>query len=268
MRVESVARARKSFVHELREGWSAFVEHTWVWVLCLWIALYFLITYAPFFVLGPYIAKHSMSGASSWGMVVTGEGIGALLGALAGLRFRPRRPLVATALIFLPTAVQSVLLAFHAPVAALAPGRALRGVRVLVRLDRLGYVAAADDPAREARARRGVRLDERDGLPAGGLRARRPDRLGRRHARLPAVRRGLARREHVLHRPAQERARVHARAAVAARRHRLCLDEPERRVGALDARRAVDLGERRREHAHRLAVELGERAVQLAAPGS
>ena len=127
MRVESVARARKSFVHELREGWSAFVEHTWVWVLCLWIALYFLITYAPFFVLGPYIAKHSLNGASSWGMVVTGEGIGALLGALAGLRFRPSRPLVATALIFLPTAVQSVLLAFHAPVAALAPAALLAG---------------------------------------------------------------------------------------------------------------------------------------------
>ena len=127
MHVPSVARARKSFVHELREGWSAFVEHTWVWVLCLWIALYFLITYAPFFVLGPYIAKHSLNGASSWGTVVTGEGIGALLGALAGLRFHPRRPLVATALIFLPTAVQSVLLAFHAPVAALAPAALFAG---------------------------------------------------------------------------------------------------------------------------------------------
>jgi MFS family permease len=127
MHVQSVARVRKSFVHELREGWSAFVEHTWVWVLCLWIALYFLITYAPFFVLGPYIAKHSLDGASSWGAVVTGEGIGALLGALAGLRFRPRRPLVATAAVFLPTAVQSVLLAFHAPVVALAPAALFAG---------------------------------------------------------------------------------------------------------------------------------------------
>jgi MFS family permease len=127
LRVESLAKAGKSFLHELREGWSAFVEHTWVWVLCLWIALYFLITYAPFFVLGPYIAKHSMSGAGSWGAVVTGEGIGALLGSLAGLRFRPRRPLVATGLLFLPTAIQSVLLAYHASVFALAPAAALAG---------------------------------------------------------------------------------------------------------------------------------------------
>jgi hypothetical protein len=127
VRVASVVRERKRFFHELREGWSAFMEHRWVWVLCLWIALYFLITYAPFFVLGPYIAKHSMHGAGSWGIVVTGEGIGALLGALLGLRLRPRLPMVATSLAFLPTAIQSVLLAFHAPAEALAPAALLAG---------------------------------------------------------------------------------------------------------------------------------------------
>jgi predicted MFS family arabinose efflux permease len=127
VRVESLARAGQSFLRELREGWAAFVEHQWIWVLCVWISLYFVITYAPFFVLGPYIAKHSMSGAGSWGAVVTGEGIGALLGSLAGLRLRFRRPLTATGLLFLPTALQSVLLAFHAPVVALAPAAMLAG---------------------------------------------------------------------------------------------------------------------------------------------
>jgi MFS family permease len=127
VRVKSLARAGSSFLRELRDGWSAFVEHTWVWVLVLWIALYFLITYAPFFVLGPYIAKHAMGGARTWAFVVTGEGIGALLGGLAGLRFRPQRPLVAVSLLFLPTAIQSVLLAFHARVELLAPAAALAG---------------------------------------------------------------------------------------------------------------------------------------------
>ena len=125
--VESLARAGDSFLRELREGWSAFVEYTWLWVLVLWIALYFLFTYAPFFVLGPYIAKHSMGGASTWGIVVTGEGLGALLGSLAGVRFRPRRPLVAVSALFLLTAIQSVLLAFHARVELLAPAAALAG---------------------------------------------------------------------------------------------------------------------------------------------
>ena len=33
--VESIARAGAGFLRELREGWSAFVEQTWVWVLVL-----------------------------------------------------------------------------------------------------------------------------------------------------------------------------------------------------------------------------------------
>src|SRR5205807_7946082 len=116
VKVESLARAGSSFLAELRDGWSAFVEHTWMWVLVLWIALYFLITYAPFFLLGPTIVKHSYGGSSTWAAVVTGEGVGALLGSVAGLRLHVRRPLLLVGYIFLPTAVQSVLLAFHASV--------------------------------------------------------------------------------------------------------------------------------------------------------
>jgi MFS family permease len=113
IRVASIARAGAGFVRELREGWSAFVEQTWVWVLVLWVSLYFLITYAPFFVLGPYVAKQSMNGASSWAFVVTGEGVGALLGAVAGLRWRPRLPMVTAGLLLMLTAVQNLVLAFH-----------------------------------------------------------------------------------------------------------------------------------------------------------
>jgi hypothetical protein len=125
--VSSQARRGASVLHELREGWSAFVEHTWVWVVSVWIAFYFLVTYAPFFVLGPVIAKSSMHGAGSWGIVVTGEGIGSLLGAVAGLRARFRRPLVACGLVFLPTALQSALLAYHVSAFWLAPAAACAG---------------------------------------------------------------------------------------------------------------------------------------------
>jgi predicted MFS family arabinose efflux permease len=119
--IESIARAGAGFLRELREGWSAFVEQTWVWVLVLYISMYFLITYAPFFVLGPYIAKHTMDGASSWAFVVTGEGVGSLLGGLAGLRWRPRQPMVFTGLLLMVSAVQNVLLAFHPTTLLLTP---------------------------------------------------------------------------------------------------------------------------------------------------
>ena len=126
--VESVAKAGAGFLRELREGWSAFVEQTWVWILVLWISLYFLITYAPFFVLGPYVAKHSMHGASSWAFVVAGEGVGSLLGGLAGLRVRFRRPMVVTGMLFMVTAAQNLILAFHPSTILLTPAAAGAGL--------------------------------------------------------------------------------------------------------------------------------------------
>jgi MFS family permease len=119
VRVASIAARGASFLHELRDGWSAFIEQTWIWILTTWISLYFLLTYAPFFVLGPYVAKHSLHGAGSWAFVVTGEGVGSLLGGLVGLRVRFARPMVATGGLFAVTAVQNLLLAFHPQTALL-----------------------------------------------------------------------------------------------------------------------------------------------------
>jgi MFS family permease len=119
--VESIAKAGAGFLRELRDGWSAFVEQTWVWVLVLYISLYFLLTYAPFFVLGPYVAQHSMHGARSWTFVATGEGVGALLGGIAGLRWRVRQPMVTTGLLLMLSAVQNVILAFHPTPLLLTP---------------------------------------------------------------------------------------------------------------------------------------------------
>jgi MFS family permease len=123
-----VAARGAGFLRELRDGWSAFTEHAWIWISTTWISLYFLITYAPFFVLGPYVAKHSLGGAGAWGAVVTGEGIGSLAGGLIALRVRPpRRALAVVIFLFAGASVQSVLLAFRTPVEALAPAAALAG---------------------------------------------------------------------------------------------------------------------------------------------
>jgi predicted MFS family arabinose efflux permease len=119
--------AAPNFVRELREGWQAFTQHTWVWLLTGWISLYFLITYAPFFVLGPYIAKNSLGGATSWAIIVTGEAIGSLVGAVAGIRLRPRRAMVSIGALFSVTGLQCVLLAAHAPAPAIGAAAVLAG---------------------------------------------------------------------------------------------------------------------------------------------
>ncbi|HEX6701030.1 MAG TPA: MFS transporter [Gaiellaceae bacterium] len=125
--VRGRSAAAPNFVRELREGWHAFTEHTWVWVLTLWISLYFLVTYAPFFVLGPYIARASLGGAGAWAVIVTGEGIGALAGGLVALRFRPNRPWVLLCGLFAGTGIQSVLLAERAPAVAIGTAAVLAG---------------------------------------------------------------------------------------------------------------------------------------------
>jgi predicted MFS family arabinose efflux permease len=119
--------AAPNFVRELREGWQAFTEHTWIWLLTAWISLYFLITYAPFFVLGPYIAKNSLGGAAAWATIVTGEAIGALAGGIVGLRVRPRRVWSAVAGLFTLTGLQCILLANHAPTLGIAAAAVLAG---------------------------------------------------------------------------------------------------------------------------------------------
>ncbi len=125
--VESIARAGAGFFRELKDGWSAFVEQTWVWVLVVYVSLYFLVTYAPFFVLGPYVAQHSMHGARSWTFVATGEAVGSLLGALVGLRWRPRMPMVTTGFFLMVSAVQNLVLAFHPTTVLLTPAAAGSG---------------------------------------------------------------------------------------------------------------------------------------------
>ena len=119
--------ATPNFIRELQEGWHAFTEHTWVWLLTGWISLYFLITYAPFFVLGPYIAKHSLGGASAWAVIVTGEAIVSLAGGLLGLRLRPRRAMASIGALFTLTALQSLLLASHAPSLGIGAAAVLAG---------------------------------------------------------------------------------------------------------------------------------------------
>ena len=129
MRIPAAAATMHApnFVRELAEGWRAFTEHLWVWLITVWISLYFLISYAPFFVLGPYVAKQSMHGAAGWAVVLTGEAVGALSGAIVGGRVKLRRPLATIGLVFLVTGIQLVLLAAHAPLAVIAVAAALAG---------------------------------------------------------------------------------------------------------------------------------------------
>ncbi|SEM42950.1 Predicted arabinose efflux permease, MFS family [Streptacidiphilus jiangxiensis] len=125
VRVDAPARTaadeakKPGVLHELREGWQEFAHRRWVWTIVLAFGFLNASFSAAIQVLGPSVAKASF-GSGGWGVVLSSETVGMVVGGMIGLRFRPQRMLfVGTACMaadsLLPTA-----LAFRMPLAVLA----------------------------------------------------------------------------------------------------------------------------------------------------
>lgn len=109
----------QSFVGDMRDGWREFRSRTWVWTIVLSATIGNGVSSVGY-VLGPYVAQHSLGGAGAWATIRAAGGVGAVVGALAVLRFRPRRPLLIGTLALLPFAIPNALLGLTAPTAAIA----------------------------------------------------------------------------------------------------------------------------------------------------
>jgi MFS family permease len=106
----------KSFTADLAEGWHELAIRPWYWITLVAHACGNF-TLPAFFVLGPVIAARSLGGASAWGFISAGFGIGAIAGSLVALRVRPRRPLVVATLLTTLIALPPLALAFSHSVA-------------------------------------------------------------------------------------------------------------------------------------------------------
>jgi len=115
---------RGSFISDLAGGWREIRTRSWLWAATIVFSLT-NIAVAAFFVLGPLVSKRELGGAGAWGAILTGGGVGGLLGGLIGLRFEPRRPLIWGFLVVLPVAAQLVLLGPPAATLAIAAAAAL-----------------------------------------------------------------------------------------------------------------------------------------------
>ena len=72
------------------------------------------LTFAGWNVLGPAIAEEQLGGAGAWAAILTAGGIGAVVGGVAAIRFRPDRPMVACVLAAMPLSLQALSLALGA----------------------------------------------------------------------------------------------------------------------------------------------------------
>lgn len=98
MRVRTSAGAapalRESVLSDLVSGWSEVRSRRWLCVAIADLALFQILVYPTFFVLGPLLAKEQLGGSAFWGVVVAAWGVGSAVGGAVALRARPTRPLV------------------------------------------------------------------------------------------------------------------------------------------------------------------------------
>jgi MFS family permease len=119
------------FLRDLRDGWSEFRAHTWLWTGVIAAGLGNML-WAPFSVLGPAIAKSSLGGPSAWALITGCSGAGAFLGGLLALRIQPRRPFRAAFIAYLPFGTPLVLLAARAPAPVIAATALLGGAGLMI----------------------------------------------------------------------------------------------------------------------------------------
>jgi MFS family permease len=104
---------------ELREGWSEFRSHTWLWVIVAQFGVVLMAWYGAFSVLGPVVAREHLGGPAAWGAITAADAFGLIAGGLAALWFTPRRPMLFVVLTGGAIAISPLSLAMVLPLPAI-----------------------------------------------------------------------------------------------------------------------------------------------------
>ncbi|MGX7677636.1 MFS transporter [Jatrophihabitans sp. DSM 45814] len=92
-RSRGVPGERTSVVNELREGWQAVRERSWVWGTIAAFSAAIFVALAPFYVLGAAVSRDVYGTEAVFGLTNAAWGVGTVTGAVIGARWRPRRPM-------------------------------------------------------------------------------------------------------------------------------------------------------------------------------
>jgi MFS family permease len=127
-RARGVPVAHEPLPRALRAGWREVRSRAWVWIVIAVFAGSVFVAYSPWGALAPGVARQLYGSAGVFGVLEAVVGGGAVLGALIGMRLRPRRPLAAGLLLALPWPLQSVAFALGAPLWVVVVLALLNGV--------------------------------------------------------------------------------------------------------------------------------------------
>jgi MFS family permease len=155
---------------ELREGWSEFRSHTWLWVIVAQFCVVLMAWYGAFSVLGPVVAQEHLGGPAAWGAITAADAFGLIAGGLAALRFTPRRPMLFVVLTGGAIAISPLSLAMVLPLAAVCVAAFGLGVFVEMMMVQWTVVMARNiPPAKLARVSSYDVLGSVMAMPAGAL---------------------------------------------------------------------------------------------------
>jgi MFS family permease len=119
-----------SIRRDIRDGFGEVRSRAWIWatLAAFCVALFFVI--APWFVLGPIVAREQYGSLAVYGVLSAVFGAGMVVGAVAGIRWRPRYPMrqAMRLILLLPLAIG--LYATGLSLFVVAPALAVAGAGV------------------------------------------------------------------------------------------------------------------------------------------
>ena len=116
-RARGAERTTETVVQALRAGFGEVASRPWVWATISAFCVAVLCSYSQWYSLAPSIAKEFYGGADRFGVLESVAGAGAVLGAVIGMRWRPKRPLLLGLALILSWPLQDLSFATLEPFA-------------------------------------------------------------------------------------------------------------------------------------------------------
>ncbi|MEA2299186.1 MAG: hypothetical protein QOF77_2122 [Solirubrobacteraceae bacterium] len=115
---------------EVREGFREVRSRTWVWATLGAFCVGLFSGLAPWFVLGPVVARQQYGSLGVFGVVASALGAGTVIGSLMGTRWRPRYPMRLAMLAVLLWPISGALFAVGATLIAVIPVTVVAGAGI------------------------------------------------------------------------------------------------------------------------------------------
>jgi predicted MFS family arabinose efflux permease len=119
-----------SLLEGIRMGLREVRARVWVWATLLSFCVALFCGLAPWFVLGPLVARQQYGHISVYGWVEAALGLGTIVGSLLGVAWRPRYPMRLAMLAMSLWPLTSILYAYGVTLFVVIPATAVAGVGI------------------------------------------------------------------------------------------------------------------------------------------